>query len=446
MPSNSTVDPNHAIDELWMAEPANSDHNPSNLEREDGEIAESSDVSPHPSFPPTPFQPHDPTLEWPGESTSVSYGRHEVEDQAQDNDVRLQRGVFRLLVSSSSVLSQHQRLVIIDHAYGSLELGRDLAPAGTGVPRVRLKEMAVSKLHTSVYWDTDCRKWGIVDMGSKHGTFVRAESSSSSSSAARLSGPRVASLPRTLNHLDEIALGSTAFIAHIHPDLPCTECSAQVHGNDLIPLFPLIPERLAFGQPGSALSAVKRKRAEDGMTPADARQSLKSLRRTLLSQHVSLPPQGTSSSQSYVDRSAKRRALHPEPRTDTPGTSRSNTQSPHPAPAEEPPVPPRPPPAIGSTNVGHQMLLKQGWTPGTALGGESRTASIASADPEDIFAVSTGSDEQVRLVEPLSAVPNAGRAGIGLSRPDREDNSRERRDLDWREEGRRRRWKAERTT
>ena len=315
--------------------------------------------------------------------------------------------------------------------------------------------MAVSKLHATLYRDADGAgaAWHVVDMGSKHGTFVRSASSGLESSSkgdpngVRLSAPRVASLPRKLHHLDELTVGGTTFVVHIHPDLPCLECSAHSCGDDVIPLFAPMHDKLAYAVAPSDATAAKRKRPQDDGTPAPGvRQSLTSLRKTLLSQHTEAPSRASGSGQPYLDRSAKRRALHPSSRADTPGarvtpsatnSPRSGSVTPSPVPSSDTrALPAPPPPPISATNVGHKLLLRQGWTPGTALGGDATLPS----GPDDMFDRAADPTAQVRLVEPLDLVANAGRTGLGAVRAVQESTD----GRDWREDGKRRRWEAAR--
>ncbi|KIL54363.1 hypothetical protein M378DRAFT_814928 [Amanita muscaria Koide BX008] len=55
-----------------------------------------------------------------------------------------------------------------------LQLGRDVPLTGMNTPKVRLKEMKVSKLHATVFWDAQRLEWSFVDMGSTHGTFLKS--------------------------------------------------------------------------------------------------------------------------------------------------------------------------------------------------------------------------------------------------------------------------------
>ncbi|KAJ4479913.1 hypothetical protein C8R41DRAFT_843240 [Lentinula lateritia] len=78
---------------------------------------------------------------------------------------------LRLVVLNSRTLPK-SNVAIID-GYPEVQLGRD-NPMSDHIPRVRLKEMEVSKLHASIYWDQFWDGWGVVDMASKHGTYLHS--------------------------------------------------------------------------------------------------------------------------------------------------------------------------------------------------------------------------------------------------------------------------------
>jgi hypothetical protein len=56
----------------------------------------------------------------------------------------------------------------------------------------------------------------------------------------------------------------------------------------------------------------------------------------------------------------------------------------------------QPPTPLPTSNIGHRLLMKQGWTPGNALG------------------VSDPLDDRVGLVEPLEVKSSKNRAGLGI--------------------------------
>ena len=264
---------------------------------------------------------------------------------------------LRLRVLQTAILHKHLSLAVLD-AYAETQFGRDVATPGSDTPRIRLKEMPVSKLHATVFWDKARREWAVVDMGSKHGTFLQP-ARHPDAEPVRLSPPRMTSIPHPLHHLDRLIIGSTTFLCHIHDDhTPCAECTYTEQG--IIPLF-AVPNRAAEKRPSDVA----------GMAPAqqprDAKKALTSLRRTLLARldhHEHASPPG-----SYVDRSARRRAMHPGSQFDSPGVQSSRSSSPGPRELSRTPsstvigTPPLP-----EHNVGRRLLMKQGWQPGTLLG------------------------------------------------------------------------------
>ncbi|KAF9649858.1 hypothetical protein BDM02DRAFT_3094089 [Thelephora ganbajun] len=352
---------------------------------------------------------YDPSLEWRGNDEGTRHGDPLVSSTPQPGR---SLSTFRLIVQATSILPRAQRLAVIE-GYPELQIGRDVAPPGSAVPRIRLKEMEVSKFHATIYWDDGRAEWGLMDMGSKHGTFHNRSHSgvSSETRGSRLSPPRVASMPRHLQHLDTFSIGGTTFVVHIHDDgLPCSECSRG--DNDEIPLF--VTKSTATPAQG------KRKRDEDSAyLPSDKtknpRKTLSLLKKSLLSQRPAEKPEGSAPT-TWVDRSARRRAMHhpspPVPRRqpplptstpttpqDTPTTSKSSTPEP-----------------VSSNNIGYRMLAKQGWTPGTSLG--------------------VANDDTQHVVEPITAPSTSKRAGLGsasvVSTPSQ--------GTDWREEGKQRLW------
>ncbi|TFK40298.1 hypothetical protein BDQ12DRAFT_491364 [Crucibulum laeve] len=360
---------------------------------------------------------YDPAYEWPGESSATEHEEpydYYVDDSSRNtpNKITGNQPVFRLVVRHSSILSLKQKIAVVD-AYPEVQFGRDLLPVGSVTPRIRLKEMEVSKLHATAYWDGARKEWGVVDMGSMHGTFLRSGPATSGEDLGlRLSPSRVASIPRRLHYMDRLTIGGTTFIIHIHDSqLPCKECSPLV-GNE-IPLFPT--------QKTSKSVAAKRTREVAGFdvdsststvyTPKadrDPKRALTLLKRDLLTR-LDAPARNTPSptpsqnSASYVDRAARRRALIPASHPDAPGVSPSipirfepssprtvQESTPRPVAVSQPPTP------LSAANIGHRLLMKQGWAPGTALG-----------NAED------ASDDRTALFEPLEISSLQRRAGLG---------------------------------
>lgn len=375
-----------------------------------------------------------PSLEWPGdaESTSAHFPSSEASHTPQwKSDSPCPSSPLRLLVQRSAILRKRQKLALLD-GYSEIHIGRDLAPASSDTPRIRLKEMEVSKLHATIYWDQERLQWAIVDMGSKHGTFIQSMAAHTPSGSApedaskngvRLSAPRVASVPRVLHHLDGLSIGGTSFIIHIHEgEPPCAACSPQ--GSEEIPLF------LHLGADRNAGTSTKRTLdLSSTETPLlrppahNPKKALASLKRSLLSTNSAgpAPPTTQLAATGYLDRSARRRALHPDHSPAATSISSAGERLPAsaPAPATPPSITTTPPTPLSASNVGHRLLMKQGWLPGSALGGPL--------------------NENPGLVVPLDPPSTIGRAGIGASA--RAPSSVvAAQDGDWKDEGKRRRW------
>ena len=352
-----------------------------------------------------PDTSYDPGLEWPGDYANTEYDNALVPSTSKP---AYSPPTFRLLARETSILPKAQRLAVLE-GYPEVQVGRDVAPPGSVVPRIRLKEMEVSKLHATIYWDDDRAGWGLVDMGSKHGTFHNRYQPGAPPNArgCRLSPPRVSSMPRHLHHFDAFSIGSTTFVVHIHEDgLPCSECSRS--DGDEIPLF-----ATKTSAPG------KRKREEESAylpSDKDPKKALSQLKRSLLSQHPGEKQDGGVQT-TWVDRSARRRAMNPR----SPPLSRKQSPVPftpiHPTPREMSTVSNSPTPEpVSSSNIGYRMLAKQGWTPGTSLG------------------VCDGGTQHI--MEPITVHSTSNRAGLGSSGAEPSSAS----GGDWREEGKQRLW------
>ena len=204
---------------------------------------------------------------------------HTRPEPAHSNDFPICRLVVRQ--SHRRFLPHNQRLAVID-GYSQVQFGRDAAPHGVSTPRIRLKDMEVSKLHATLFWDSERHEWAVVDMGSKHGTFI---GSGQDQKPMRLSATRKASMPKRVKHLDRLSLGGTTFVVHIHENrLPCVDCSASTEGgDDMIPLF----SHQKSDDSAAVQADQKRKRiadpAEDVPRNGNAKRALASLKKSLLS-------------------------------------------------------------------------------------------------------------------------------------------------------------------
>ena len=389
-------------------------------------------------------QGYHPSLEWPGTDIDC-----EQEAVSRSLSSSLQNhSSFRLVVKTSEVLARKRRVAVLD-VYDEVQIGRD-ASTSNNIPRIRLKDMEVSRLHATLFWDREDNGWSIVDMGSKHGTFVRSgfqntvpiarkfdgssselDGAVSASSFTRLSPERQASRPRALFHLDEISIGRTTFVTHVHlAGLPCDECRSE--GRLDIPLFSVSSSSMRPQKSGEI--------AEDMVTaPRDARTVMSLLKKSLLTRHSDAPLKtmiGTS--HQYVDRSAKRRALHPYSRSSSPPPGLVDSHSLRPSPHSSispvtdvsrlPEIPytmasdtghdnnlkkssaiSASPVPITGVNVGHRLLEKQGWVPGSTLGVLAPRSSSTS-DKEDVREI----NERMALLEPIQISANIGRRGLGM--------------------------------
>ncbi|KAK1224064.1 hypothetical protein PQX77_008394 [Marasmius sp. AFHP31] len=363
---------------------------------EDGEIHDSSD-STRPSGRPI----YDSSYEWPWDTTSLECPmpqEHILNREAEASPPltvptrsNSSANTCRLVVSHTRILPKLVRIARLD-GYAEVQLGRDAAH--DAVPRIRLREMEVSKLHATVYWDQSWNGWGIVDMGSKHGTFLRSSTGNTTESdprGTRLSLPKAASVPKRLRHLDVITIGSTAFIVHIHEEgLPCVDCSPKQVENE-IPLFPIPKKRTVSSREGSSDTM------REPTSISSSKAALSQLKRELLPHHDDVSGKNTSTYR-YVDRSARRRAMYPLSKADAPGVPVGSSPDflPHETGSAKPPETPISQPAapLTSSNVGHMLLVKQGWVPGTSLG--------------------TVEDGRV---EPLDVKIRSDRSGLGASVP-----------------------------
>jgi pSer/pThr/pTyr-binding forkhead associated (FHA) protein len=190
--------------------------------------------------------------------------------------------ICRLVIQQGRFISKKCRLAVID-GYSEVQFGRDASPPGVSTPRIRLKDMEVSKLHATLFWDAERAEWAVVDMGSKHGTFV---GSGGDTNRVRLSASRVASMPKRLKHLDRLSLGGTTFAVHIHENrLPCSDCSAS--SDDLIPLF-------SHQKDGGTVTQVERSRKRGAESsndvPRNVKRALASLKHSLLNRPGGILP------------------------------------------------------------------------------------------------------------------------------------------------------------
>lgn len=287
---------------------------------------------------------------------------------------------IRLLVVKSKVPGISAGSILVVDARG-VTLGRDRNEAG---PRLRLKELNVSKDHAAIYYDADKDNNGknpgfaVVDLGSTRGTFLDGK---------RLSKEKKPSKPKRLAHGDRITIASTTFEAHIHPP-PWWSCERCKLGDRT----ELQPELTG----GSRKEPDKQRDAP--APPLDSRrehlerqrkEELQCLKRKFVGEdHRPMP--------GYVDRAKLRRAIHgperfvepdPLPKTDI-----------APAPREK------------VSGKGAELLAKMGWKDGGGLG-----------------------KREDGMAQPLAPSGNLSGQGLGFGSGEESSTTRA---SDWREETR----------
>ncbi len=350
------------------------------------------------------YSGHNTALEWPGDDELC------LQESVETSRELLRPGqpTFRLVVLRSSILPSKQKIAVID-SYHEAQLGRDLQAEGSVTPRVRLKEMEVSKFHATVYWDGARKEWNVVDMGSKHGTFLLPGSVSPNSEdiGIRLSQGKAASIPRRLLHGDKLRIGSTMFAVHIHENQrPCQDCAVSKAVE--IPLFPLPKKKRT--RDTDELDSESSRSSKVSVDERNPKKALTMLKRSLLANHEAETSSVVAGHApiEYVDRAARRRLLFSSFRSDSPGISnpsvivgtKDGVKIPTPLiyPSPKPDVS-QPAAPLPSSNIGYKLLLRQGWAPGAALG------------------VQEDSSEKSGLIDPVEVKSTRNRAGLGSKLP-----------------------------
>lgn len=127
------------------------------------------------------------------------------EEEPSLQDLHAKTPLLRLVLAGpSSLIPSPQAVALIDPAE-PVSIGRDKSYT----PRIRLKELAVSKHHATVAWIEarvcDGRSegyWGLVDSASTHGTFLGRPELGKEIKEERLSETKVASSAHELKHLE----------------------------------------------------------------------------------------------------------------------------------------------------------------------------------------------------------------------------------------------------
>ncbi|GAA6011200.1 hypothetical protein JCM11491_006754 [Sporobolomyces phaffii] len=222
--------------------------------------------------------------------------------------------LLRLVVKSAepAVLPPEHRVAVLDPAE-PVSIGRDRSHDR----RIRLRELAVSKDHATLFWTIDEEAehrgyWAVVDNGSTHGTFIKGDGEKKE---ARLSDPKSASTPSRLHHLDTLRCGSTSFRVHIHASFACSACTVASDSSNIIPLLPTSTESSSKEAPAAYHTKTKEEKE------LERREQIKGLKDKFLkppkpskpnsSSTASVTPRSSNSrdsTSSFVDRAAARRA------------------------------------------------------------------------------------------------------------------------------------------
>jgi hypothetical protein len=127
------------------------------------------------------------------------------EEEPSLQDLHAKTPLLRLVLARpSSLLPSPQAVALVDPTE-SVSIGRDKSYT----PRIRLKELAVSKSHCTLAWiEEGVREgrsegyWGVVDNASTHGTFIGRAEQGMDVREQRLSETKTASSAHELKHLE----------------------------------------------------------------------------------------------------------------------------------------------------------------------------------------------------------------------------------------------------
>ncbi|XP_033634288.1 angiogenic factor with G patch and FHA domains 1-like [Asterias rubens] len=229
---------------------------------------------------------------------------------------------IRMIVTKSDTIKPLGSLFIVTCSGGTI---------GRGSSHILLiPSVKVSKRHAQIVYESEERQYTIKDLGSQNGTIINGKA---------ISEQRVVSEPHPLSHRDYITIGGTTIRLHIHAgDETCDECEpGQVQA-----LIAIQQQN----EPGTASSSTKQDKEQQ--RKKELRQLKKKFNLTK-DDFVNKDPSLMNSA--YADRAGDRRRT----------VGSDNPYQPH----DEPASVDR---AISSTNLGHKLLSKMGWSEGQSLG------------------------------------------------------------------------------
>ncbi|UZJ53134.1 hypothetical protein CBS101457_002454 [Exobasidium rhododendri] len=296
---------------------------------------------------------------------------------------------LRLVKLVSDVMPPEQKVAVIDSRGEGISIGRDRSFTA----RIRCPSMEVSKHHANIFKNESV--FAIADTGSTHGTYLLIDPPTSLTPESlppikayhRLSEPKKASAPETIEHLSLLRVGKTVFQAHLHDGrTSCDECVLSEDGSNEILLFAKDKKetKSVVTSAYQLDQETKRQASEVKITPKQAMRELKS--RHLGDSDALSSQQSEADSSQYVDRAAARRAR-----------GGVQTTKPSPVPSTTSGMPPVIAPIVTSLPAAKLTDSNRGYQMFAAMSFKSGEKGLASQDP--IFA---------RGVE--------GRAGLGSKR------------------------------
>ncbi|CAB4013319.1 angiogenic factor with G patch and FHA domains 1 isoform X2, partial [Paramuricea clavata] len=258
----------------------------------------------------------------------------EVDSETQGDDDELKEKEYPPCIRAT--VMQSDKLPV-----GSLTIitcmGLTFGRIETSNNNLQISDIEVSKEHAKVYYDDKSSEYFVKDLGSQNGTFING---------SRISESKQESEGHKLSHGEQLKIGSTTFLLHIHPGSEtCDEC-----------------------EPGQVQAQLKAKEMEDevlitrvvssvndGNPESLRKKELKRLKKRYMlenSEHEVNSEVASINAGKYKDRAQTRRV-------------KVGSEAPNSDVAASPASVFKP---IKSENKGRMMLEKMGWVDGQGLG------------------------------------------------------------------------------